>query len=82
MEGGALGDGNRNRRQGATANATPEEESALQVEIREGRSLDCPRCTSSLLITSITPRPDVSYVRRRVLVGCDSCGFRAVLDRR
>jgi hypothetical protein len=77
-----LGEGNRRSRQGATAKATPEEELALQEEIREGRSPCCPRCASPLLVNPIPPRPDVSYVRRRVLVDCEACGFRTVIDRR
>ena len=61
--------------------ATPEEEQELRVRIREREDASCPRCRSLLRQTSVPPRRDVAYVRNRVMLECDGCGMKAILDR-
>jgi len=62
--------------------ASPREEEALRKHLEEGGALDCPRCDTPLRMIPIPPHPDVSYVRTRVLLLCDSCGLRVALDKR
>jgi hypothetical protein len=56
-------------------------EKALLRQLEAGRIPECPKCAAFLRITPIPPRSDVSYVRNRVLLTCDSCGFKVALDR-
>jgi transcription elongation factor Elf1 len=62
--------------------ANPQEENALREQLKGGRSPECPRCGAPLKITPVPPRSDVSYVRNRVLLVCDSCGLKVALDRK
>ncbi len=64
-----------------TEGANPREEEALRKRVKEGGSPECPRCSTRLRITPVPPRSDVSYVRNRVLLECDSCGLKVALDR-
>jgi len=41
----------------------------------------CPRCGGGLDRRDIPPRPDVAYVRTRLLIVCNGCGRSVVLDR-
>jgi hypothetical protein len=60
---------------------TPREEVLLRQALSRGLALTCPRCASALRATPVIPPPEVSYVRDRVLLECDSCSRRTVLDR-
>jgi hypothetical protein len=60
--------------------ATPQEEKALRDDMRRGETPGCPHCGTRLTGTPVPPRPDVSYVRDRVILNCSSCDFRVVLD--
>jgi len=61
---------------------TAEEEESLRDAVVRGESPRCPRCGGLLDRTPIPPRPDVAYVRDRVLLQCVSCGLKTVVDRR
>lgn len=65
-----------------TRQLEPWEEEALRVELERGGSLECPLCGTRLHTSPQPPRSDISYVRHRVLLACDSCGLRVVLDRK
>ena len=60
---------------------TPREEALLRHALSRGSALACPRCASPLRATPVIPPPEVSYVRDRVLLECDSCSRRTVLDK-
>jgi hypothetical protein len=60
---------------------TPREETLLRNALSTGSALSCPRCASPLRATPVLPPAEVSYVRNRVLLECDSCGRRTVLDK-
>ena len=62
--------------------ATPQEERALRKQLEEGVPPECPRCETDLGSTLVPPRSDVSYVRNRVLLTCEVCGLRVVLDKK
>ena len=62
--------------------AGPEEEAALRRKLAEGGPLICPRCQGPLHANPVPPRSDVAYVRNRVILDCESCEFRVVLDRK
>jgi len=62
--------------------ANSREEGALRKQLAGGGSPVCPRCTTLLQVTSVPPRSDVSYVRSRVVLTCESCGLKAALDRK
>jgi hypothetical protein len=58
---------------------------AEETAIREGiQSLletpRCPRCGGGLDRREVPPRPDVAYVRNRLLIVCNGCGRSVVLD--
>ena len=61
---------------------TPEEEAVLRSKIAGGGLLTCPRCHAPLTTIPVPPRSDVAYVRNRVVLSCESCGFRVALDRK
>ena len=63
-----------------TENLTASEEAALRGKLRTGGMPDCPRCGIRLQATPVPPRSDISYVRHRVLLACDSCGLKVSLD--
>jgi hypothetical protein len=48
----------------------------------DGAPLSCPRCDGGLDARAVPPRPDVAYVRDRILLVCNGCGRSLVLDRR
>jgi len=60
---------------------TPREEALLRQALSRGSTLTCPRCASPLRPTPVIPPPEVSYVRDRVLLECDRCSRRTVLDK-
>lgn len=62
--------------------ATAQEERELREDVQKGRTLSCPRCHAPLRSTLVPPRPDVSYVRNRVLLECELCDFLVALDKR
>jgi len=62
--------------------ANQREEEAIREQLEGGRSPECPRCGTLFRITPVPPRPDVSYVRNRVLFLCESCGLKVALDRK
>lgn len=61
---------------------TDAETHELARALVSGAPLTCPHCAIPLDRRSVPPRPDVSYVRDRVLVVCSKCHRNAVLDRR
>ena len=65
-----------------TDRVSPTDEDALREELRKGGSPGCPRCGALFRITPIPPRPDVSYVRKRVLLDCEACGLKVALDQK
>jgi len=65
-----------------TERVSPAEEKELRDTLRKGGSPDCPRCGAPFRLTPLPPRPDVSYVRKRVLLDCEACGLRVALDRK
>lgn len=64
-----------------TDSYSPSEEALLRQALSKGWAPVCPRCGSRLRRTPVLPPPAVSYVRNRILLECDSCGRRTVLDR-
>jgi hypothetical protein len=64
-----------------TMSIDPLVEKALRRQVKTGRIPECPKCGALLRVIPIPPRSDVSYVRDRVLLMCDSCGLKVVLDR-
>jgi hypothetical protein len=48
----------------------------------EGVEPTCPVCGILLSPQSVPPHPDVSYVRRRVILVCQKCGGNAAVERR
>ena len=60
----------------------PEEEASLRRTMDAGGPPRCPRCGGDLRATPVPIPPDVSYVRRRVLLECTDCGVRTVLDQK
>ncbi|HET9947905.1 MAG TPA: hypothetical protein VFQ22_03150 [Longimicrobiales bacterium] len=54
---------------------------ALAAALERGYPLHCPVCSARLDEWPVPPRPDVSYVRDRLLLVCSSCGRSATLDR-
>ncbi len=62
--------------------ANSREEGTLRKQLAGGASPVCPRCATPLRVTSVPPRSDVSYVRSRVVLTCESCGLKAALDRK
>ncbi|MGW8265451.1 MAG: hypothetical protein ACWGSQ_03735 [Longimicrobiales bacterium] len=58
-----------------------EERSLRRAILREGDP-PCPRCGGRLDLTRVPPRPEVAYVRDRVLIQCSSCKLKGVVDRR
>ena len=49
---------------------------------RDAAPLSCPRCGGGLDARTVPPRPDVAYVRDRILLVCNGCGRSLVVDRR
>ena len=62
-------------------NFSAEEERQLWEQLAEGGQPSCPRCNGALEITPVGPRPDVAYVRNRLLLQCSACRLKGVLDR-
>lgn len=65
-----------------SANYTREEERELMRAVHAGRDPACPRCDVPLDRREVPPRPEVSYVRRRLWLVCPECGRSAVVDRK
>lgn len=65
-----------------SVNYTREEERELARTVRGGRDPDCPRCQAPLDRREVPPRPEVSYVRRRLWLVCPECRRSAVVDRK
>ena len=59
-----------------------EETRKLREAWGKGEVPECPRCGSGLRVLPVPPRPDVAYVRDRLVFSCSTCGFRAATDRR
>ena len=59
----------------------PKEEEAMRESLERGETPECPRCETLLRITPVPPRSDLSYVRNRAVLTCESCGLRIALDR-
>ena len=53
----------------------------LRRAFADGGMLECPVCSVPLDRRPVNPRPDVSYVRFRVVLACPRCHRWAVLDR-
>jgi hypothetical protein len=60
----------------------PREEEKVKNVLRNGHQPECPRCGTPLQITPVPPRPDVSYVRDRVLLTCGPCDLTVAVDRK
>jgi hypothetical protein len=60
---------------------SPSEEALIRQALSRGQAPLCPRCGSRLRRTPVLPPAAVSYVRDRILLECDSCGRKTVLDR-
>lgn len=65
-----------------SVNYTPDEEVRLKDLLSRERELACPRCGGGMDRQSVPPRPEVAYVRDRILVICRGCQRSAVFDRR
>lgn len=61
-------------------NFTPEEEGNLERRAGDPDPPACPRCGSPMVRRRVSPRKDVSYVRRRILLVCSGCGRSAAVD--
>ena len=61
---------------------TRAEEHQLTETLSAAEPLRCPRCGTPLEVGEVPQRPDVAYVRRRVVVTCGGCGVHGSLDRR
>lgn len=61
---------------------TTEQERTLAGAFHGGGALTCPACEVPMDRRAVPPRPDVSYVRDRVLLLCPSCHRTHVIDRR
>lgn len=59
-----------------------EEATRLLEALARAESPLCPRCGGAMERTDLPPRPDVPYVRRRILLLCGSCRASTVLDHR
>jgi len=64
-----------------TGTFSPEERARITAALRAGTEPACPACGARLSVRDIEARPDVPYVRRRVLVICPACRRSASLDR-
>lgn len=60
---------------------SPGEEALLRKALATGSAPACPRCGSPLRATPVLPPPQVSYVRSRIVLECDPCHIRTVLDK-
>jgi len=58
----------------------PVEHAQIEAALAAGEIPICPSCSARLDRTMIPPRPDVSYVRRRIWLTCGSCDKGLVLD--
>ena len=58
-----------------------EEEERLRARLESGEEARCPRCDEPLETRPIEPSAAVSYVRRRILYLCGSCGGSLVVER-
>lgn len=63
-------------------NFTVDEERSLLQMFRRKETPSCPRCGGGLDLTHIPPKPEVAYVRDRVLIQCSHCRLKGVVDRR
>jgi uncharacterized protein with PIN domain len=52
----------------------------LETAVNSGAEPECPDCRTRLTRQRVEASPEVSYVRRRVLVICPSCRKSASLD--
>jgi hypothetical protein len=62
-------------------NFSAAEERQLWERLAQGSQPSCPRCDGALDLTPVGPRPDVGYVRNRLLIQCSACKLRGVVDR-
>jgi hypothetical protein len=53
---------------------------ALVEAAGRGEPLVCPACGSTVTSSRVTPPPEVSYVRRRLLLICGGCHRSAAID--
>lgn len=53
---------------------------ALVEAARRGEALRCPVCGAPIVRHDVTPRREVSYVRRRVWLICTGCKRTAAID--
>ena len=60
---------------------SPDERHTLEQRLTLGQN-ECPRCGGRIDRKAVPQRPDVPYVRDRILVTCSACGATTVLDRR
>jgi hypothetical protein len=52
----------------------------LRADLRAGRELVCPVCSTPLERRAVEPRTDVAYVRSRWWLHCGGCSRSLVLD--
>lgn len=62
-------------------NFSAEEERQLGEQLAQDSQPSCPRCEGVLNLTPVGPRPDVAYVRNRLLIQCSACKLKGVVDR-
>ena len=62
-------------------NFSADERRQLWEKLGQGSQPCCPRCGGALDLTPVGPRPDVAYVRNRLLIQCSDCKLKAVVDR-
>jgi DNA-directed RNA polymerase subunit RPC12/RpoP len=53
---------------------------ALAAALGDGRKPRCPACGGRVLVQTVEPRPEVSYVRHRAWVLCLDCRRTATVD--
>lgn len=59
---------------------SPAERRALAEAVRQGQHPFCPACGVALARHEIAPKPELPYVRRRVLLICPSCKRSVAVD--
>lgn len=59
------------------------EEALIRNSVHQAmQSISCPRCGDGMELQAVPPRPDVAYVRDRLLLVCSGCGRSLVMDRK
>jgi len=59
-----------------------EEERQILAGMRSSGRGTCPECVVLMDERGVSPRQDVSYVRRRILLTCPTCRRSLALDRK